>query len=146
MNLTLRADYGDRVFDYGLTFEGDEKDAVITVTAPENIKGFVVKIADGKTKTEFDGVSLYMGEIAELSETPACAAAMLVGAWKSGYITNCKYEKMNGVDTVAVTISPDDTREVRTWFDRETNQPLYCELMSDGKTVIYCKISDITYR
>ena len=146
MKLDLRADYGERVYDYELLFCGDEKNAELTVLAPESIKDFKIKIEDGQTSTEFEGIMLYMGSIAELSETPACAAAMLIDSWKSGYITDCKFENYNGADTTAVTICIDDHRETRTWFDKATSLPLYSELLCDGKAVVFCSFSEVTYR
>jgi len=146
MKLTLRADYGERAFDCELLFSGDENDGTVTVISPESVKDLTVKIKDGKSSTEFDGVSLYMGEIEELCETPACAAAVFLDAWKNGYITDCKYETLNGIKTVAVTSSLDEIREVRTWFNEETLLPVYAELLASGKTVIFCSISNVLYK
>ena len=146
MRLTLRADCKDRAFDYELAFSGDENDGTVTVISPESVRDLKITIKGGKTSTEFDGVSLYMGEISDLCETPACSPSVFIDAWKNGYITDSKYETLNNIKTVAVTASLDERREVRTWFEKSSHLPVYAELTVDGSTVIFCSIADVVYK
>lgn len=140
----VRADYGDKVYDFGLSFTGDENNGIIDVLAPESIAGFQIAIKDGKTHTEFDGVELYMGEVDKLETTPACTFTTLIGAWKNGYITNSRFELVGEKDAVALTICVTDTVETQTWFDKESLAPLRAEIICDGKTVIFCTFTDNT--
>ena len=144
-DMAVRADYGDEVADFDLHFTGDESSGTITVKAPESVAGFSIIISDGKVNTDFDGVSLYMGEIDELGKTPACAFMTVIEAWKSGYITNSKFELLDGIDTVALTACVDDTCEVRTWFNKDTLLPVHSELLSEGRVVLFCDFSNVVY-
>ncbi len=133
----VRADYGERQYEYELKYTGDENTGIIEVMSPESIAGFKINIEDGKVNTSFDDIVLYMGEISSLDITPACALPTILGSWKSGYITNSKYENLDGENTVAVTVCVDDETETRTWFESETLEPIKSEIINEGRTVVF---------
>ena len=146
MNMKLRADYGEKASDFELHFTGNENESIIDVISPPSIAGFQIVITGGEVNTEFDGVSLYMGKLSEIDETPACAVASIITAWKSGYITNSKFELYDNKETVALTICITDASETRTWFDKETLLPIHAELISEGKAILFCDFSDVSFR
>lgn len=140
----IKADYGERLYEYKVKYTGNENTGIIDVLSPESIAGFKVNITEGKVNTSFDDITLYMGETGELDITPACAIPTILGSWKNGYITNSKYENLDGTGTVAVTICVDDETETRTWFDKETLLPIVSEIITGGKTVVFVTFENET--
>ena len=62
--LELIADYGERVYEYGLSLSYQrEGDTTITVTAPEEAAGVTARITGGETFLEYDGASLETGPL-----------------------------------------------------------------------------------
>ena len=142
---TIRADYGQSVYDFSVSYVGNESEGLLTVLSPETVAGVEINISGGEVLADFDSVSLYMGTLDGLDISPACALCTFIQSWKSGYITASKEETLNDVKTVSLTICVDDTVETKTWFDAETLKPVYGELISEGQTVLFCSFSDTSY-
>ena len=144
ISTSVRADYGQRAYDFELHFTGNEKEGIIEVKSPESIAGSIIKISDGKVNTEFDGITLYMGQVSEIQETPACALVTLIDSWKNGYITDSVFETLNDIDAVAVTAYVSETCETRTWYNVDTMLPFYAEVITQGQTSLFCTLNQVT--
>ena len=138
----VRADYGDRVMDFGLDFTGLPDDGVITVTSPALIAGAQVKLGDGGTALSYSGAEVYTGEILPDGLSPVDAVPVMVSAWREGLITETAKERWGDTDCLAVIFRVDDDVDLRTWFDVE-GLPLHAEFTFDGCTVITADFYDM---
>ena len=69
--MTVTADYGQRVYEYTVTFSGSETDGLsLVITAPEEAAGITATIAQGQTFLTFDGVQLETGPLNEDGLSP----------------------------------------------------------------------------
>ena len=132
----IRADYGNRVYDYGVTFEGLPDSGTVSITAPESIAGTSFRLSDDGGTLIFDGAEVYTGEILPDGLSPADAVPLLINQWQSGLVTECVIEKFHDEDAVAALFSVSDDVTMRTWFGKESSLPLYAEIYFDGYTVI----------
>ena len=138
----IRADYGDRVMDFGLDFTGLPDDGVITVTSPEIIAGAQVKLGDGGTALSYTGAEVYTGEILPDGLSPVDAVPVMVSAWGGGLVTETVKERWGDTDCLAALYRVDDEVELRTWFDG-AGLPLHAEFIFDGYTVITADFYDM---
>ena len=61
-SLELTADYGQRVYTYGIGLNyASEGETTLTITAPENIAGVTARILEGETALEYDGMRVETG-------------------------------------------------------------------------------------
>lgn len=142
LRAAVRADYGDRVYDFVLSYEGDAENGLLTVEEPQSIRGVEVALGPEGVSLRFDGAVLDTGAIlGELS--PLEAFPTLVRAWQSGCVTDCWRETREGRSclTAEIDLTPAgaaEPRVCRTWFDRESGQPIRAEFLADGRGVLYC--------
>lgn len=146
--ISVRADYGSRVYDYKLrcVVEDDEMD--IEVVEPEGIKGLKAHVSEEGIGLEYEGTTLDTGELFGRGLSPLEAIPLMLNAWKSGYITETRSEKINKTETLAVTFdlkpAGSDTELTHTvWFDKESHLPVKAELMYGGYRVIDCVFGNV---
>ena len=64
--LAVTADYGQRVYEYGLALEYHrEGECVLTVISPEAVAGVTARLKDGSGSLEYDGVWVETGPLDE---------------------------------------------------------------------------------
>ena len=62
--LEVTADYGERVYTYGMALAWDqEAGTTLTLTAPEEVAGITVRVGKEDTALEYDGVRLETGPL-----------------------------------------------------------------------------------
>ena len=133
--MEVKADYGQRVYEYTVTFSGTEEEGLsLVITAPEEAAGITATVAQGQTFLTFDGV--------HLDALPAFLTAM-----ESGYIAETNSELLGETETLRLCFrdparSPGEGLETILWFDKAEKTLLQGELRSDGTTVIRCVFSD----
>ncbi len=93
----LTADYGQRVYTYGMDFTWQrEGETLLTLTAPEVIAGTTAHIAAGETALEYDGVMLETGPLNEAGLTPVDAVPALLSYAREGFAAECALEETEG--------------------------------------------------
>ena len=123
----LTADYGQRVYAYGLDFTWQrEGETLLTLTAPEVIAGTTAHIAAGETALEYDGVMLETGPLNAAGLAPVDAEES-----QRLHVICRDPESEPGTGT-----------EADLWFDGTTGALLRGEISDGGMTVIQCDISD----
>lgn len=146
----LTADYGQRVYTYGIDFvwrkEGETR---LVLTAPENVAGAVAHIEKGETALEFDGVMLETGALDSAGLTPIDAIPALLTYAREGFVSSCVVEETEEKRILHVVCSdpeksPGEGIEADLWFDCDTLILLRGEISTDGVTVIQCEITDFT--
>ncbi len=139
----LRADYGDRVYDYRVRFDGNAEEGTVSILAPENVAGAAVRFGADGTALGFDGTDVYTGELLPEGLSPVDALPMMVSAWREGLVTETVRERLDDTDCLASVFMISEEVSLRTWFDRCTGLPLRAEVSFDGYTVLTASFYDI---
>ena len=135
--MDVTADYGQRVYEYTVSFSSTQKDGMtLVITAPEEVAGITATVENGQTFLKFDGVQL-----SPLDALPAFIAAM-----QSGYIAETGSEMLGETETLRLCCREPEKPageglETVLWFDKAQKTLLRGELRSDGTTVVRCEFS-----
>ena len=143
MNMTLTADYGERVYEFKARFSGTGKSGTLEILAPENIKGLTVAFTEEGGRLEADGVSFDTGALFGNGLSPAEAAPLMLSAWESGYAFERASETVSGEAAAALTFDLDNGAILKTWFDRKTLLPIKAEISENGYTVLTAVFGDV---
>lgn len=145
----ITADYGQRVYAYGVDFQWDnEGETTLCLTAPKNISGSIAHIAAGETAFEFDGVMLETGAISADGATPIDLIPVLFCYTREGLVTSCGIENIENTAYLHITcINFDNTESAEIqadlWFSTE-NYHIFCgELSVDGNRRLQCQFSEV---
>lgn len=144
----LRADYGQRVYTYGIDFTWQrEGETILTLTAPEVIAGTTAHIAAGETALEYDGVMLETGPLNTEGLAPVDAIPALLAYAREGFAAECALEGAEGEEQKLHVVCRDPEKEPGTgteadlWFDPEAGDLLRGEISEGGTAIIQCEIS-----
>ena len=84
--LELTADYGQRVYTYGIDLSWQrEGETVLTITAPENVAGITARILEGESALEYDGMRVETGPLDGSGMSPVDAVPVLLDYAEGGY-------------------------------------------------------------
>ena len=139
----LRADYGDRVYDYVLSYAGSGEGGTLRIEEPLELEGIEAVLGDKGVTLRYDGFMLDTGAIlGELS--PLEAFPLLIRCWRSGFVTDCWRETWNGEAclTAQFDLTEAGAAEERLCVSRfrlSDGAPLEAELLADGRTVLLCR-------
>ncbi len=138
----LRADYGDRVYDYRLTYTGGSEGGKLRVEEPLELAEVEVELEKDHARVRYGDLLLDTGAIAA-RESPVQAFPLMIRAWLRGSVAECWQERLEGVDCVAAEIhlgeaGAEDRLLCRAWFRRDTGEPVYAELSKDSRVCIFC--------
>jgi len=146
----IRADYGQRVYDYTIDFTWQkEGDMVLTITQPLELTGVTATLHEGETLLQFEDVRLETGPISSEGLSPVDSLPALLEYIRSGNITQCGSEPIDAVKALRIQCGDPEAAmgsgtEAVLWFDQETHALLQGELRSDGFTVIQCTFTAFT--
>lgn len=141
----VTADYGRRVYTYGMEVQRTEGETVLTVTAPELVAGITARVTGKESRLEFDDLSLDTGPLDGEGLTPVSALPLLLDEITSGYMTGCSLEgDLLRVDCGDPEGTPGQGREVVLWFRLEDHTLIRGEVFWDGTLVIQCLFSQFT--
>ena len=139
----MRADYGDRVYDYLLRYDGGAAGGTLTVEEPLELAGVEALIGESGVTLRYDGALLDTGAIlGKLS--PLEAFPLLLRCWQSGCLTDCWRESWNGENCLTAEFDlseagEEETRLCRTRFRASDGEALTAELIADGAVVLSCR-------
>lgn len=142
----VRADYGNRIYDYVLSYVGSPTGGMLTVEEPEMLAGVGVEIGEQGIRLHWDGAELDTGAILG-NLNPVQAFPLLLRCWRSGPVLECWQEMRDEVSCLTVDFdlseagSP-DTRRCRTWFSLDTEEPVAAEVSENGRTVLFVTFLD----
>ena len=141
----ITADCGDRIFEYGMKYEGSAESGTITVVSPELIAGLRVKtdFASGAASLLYDGAELMAEELDGDGLTAVSAIPAMLERWKNGYVSEAAGELLGGVKYAALTYPISGETTLKTWFDPDTLLPYRAEISASGKTVIFCSFQNV---
>lgn len=131
----ITADYGDRLYTFGMRCTADEKgDMTFLVTAPETISGITGQITREGGALTFTQTALQFGLLADDQLSPVSAPWVLVKTLRGGYITSA------GMENDALRLSVNDSYEedalnLDIWLNRE-DVPQRAEICYAGKRIL----------
>ena len=142
----LRADYGQRVYDYTLDLSVSEEEILLTVTEPELIAGITARIKADEHVLEFDDLRLETGSLDETGLTPISAIPRMLTAIRQDYLTACSFEESGSlrVSCGDPDLPPGTGTEYVLWFHPETHDLIQGEISVDGIRRIFCTFSPFT--
>lgn len=146
----LHADYGERVYDYRVSFRWQKDgEMVLEILEPESLVGTSARIAAGETYLSFDGVSLETGPLSPDGLSPIDAIPAALRYLCEGYIAACGSETRGERDCLRLqmrepSLAAGEGTEAVLWLDKESGALLFAELMQDGITVLRAEFLDFT--
>lgn len=146
----IRADYGQRVYDYTIDFTWQKDgDMVLTITQPEEVAGVTAILHQGETLLQYEDVRLETGPVSPEGLSPVDSIPAFLEYVRSGSITQCGSELLDTVEALRIQCGDPEAAmgsgtEAILWFDKETHALIQGELRSDGFAVIQCKFTAFT--
>ncbi len=139
----VRADYGDRVYDFLLDYEGSGEGGTLRVEEPLELEGVEADIEEKGVTLRYDGVMLDTGAILG-NLSPLEAFPLLVRTWQSGFVTDCWRESWNGEACLTARFDLTEAGEAEerlcvSRFRPKDGTPLSAEFLADGRTVLSCE-------
>ena len=141
--MSLSANYGEKVYDYRISFDLSENGGTLEILEPEEISGVIATVSDGGATLSFDGAEVYSGEILPDGLSPLSAIPVITNAWRTGLVIESVKESIDGTGCASITFRISDDVSLRTWFEIETHLPLYAELVYNGYSVITCSFDNV---
>ncbi len=143
--VSLTADYGERVYDYVLDLAAEGEETVLTLRAPETVAGITARLTEKDHVLEYDGLSLETGDLDGRGLTPISAVPVLLETARTGCFAACSLEEegkrlrvdyqeaegASGVETVL-------------WFDTDTHALTAGEIRVEGWRSLRCEFADFT--
>lgn len=148
--MELTADYGQRVYDYSVSFTGSQEEGTtLTITAPEEAAGITAVAKEGQTWLDYDGVRLETGPLDPQGLSPMDALPALLTELETGTVAEVGTETDGDLSLLRLTLrdpegTPGTGRETVFWFDKAQKTLLRAELRNDGATVVSCVFSSFT--
>ena len=143
--VTLTADYGRRVYEYGVAMTWErEGETALTLTAPENVAGVTARVRAGEAALEYDGLRVETGPLDGSGLSPLAGLPLLLEYARTGWMAECGMEELDRgavlrVDCRDPEKAPGEGRTCTLWFDPDTHALLRGELAQDGFTVLRCE-------
>lgn len=142
LSANLSADYGDRRYDYVLSYTGDGKSGEVNILSPEEVSGISAQIdKDKRVSLKCDGVLIDTGVLYGSGTTPVEALPLIVNAIREGYVAAVYHEQIDGCECFVAELdeTPAGSNEktlYTLWFSTESNALLRAEIAINGFTVI----------
>ena len=148
--LSVTADYGQRVYEFEMDAAVTEEETVLTLTAPDTVAGITARVTEEGGALEYDGLILDTGELGPDGLSPMSAFPALLTAAGSGFITACAQEEREGETLLRVTCaapdaSPGEGVETVLWFRPDTHQLMGGEIWTEGLRVICCRCKNFRF-
>ena len=142
----LRADYGQRVYDYTLDVSVSEEEILLTVTEPDLIAGITARIKADENFLEFDDLRLETGALDETGLTPISAIPRMLTAIRQDYLTTYCFDESGAlrVSCGDPDLPPGTGTEYTLWFHPDTHDLMQGEISVDGVRRIFCTFSPFT--
>ncbi|MDR3310509.1 MAG: hypothetical protein LBS90_04100 [Oscillospiraceae bacterium] len=137
----VRADYGERVYDFALEYAYSDGECAVTVRKPDEIAGITARVSSGGATIEWDGASVDTGTLPG-GVSPAVLFAVICEELKTGYIVSAVAGKSGGTETLSVTTEVSGEVSQTTVFALATLTPLTSELYSAGRLVLSAQYAD----
>lgn len=140
----IRADYGDRVYDFGVDCRFLLEDgAVLTVTSPEEIAGITAEVSQDGAQVSFDGVQLDFGQMANGHVAPMALPWLLGSGWANAYLESA-VEDGEYLRVTCLMGYGEEEITLLTWLD-QNRIPVQCEVIYDGTRCLTAAINEFQF-
>lgn len=134
----VTAEYPDGEISFTLCCSEDGAGgAEVEVLAPEIISGIKAHIAPDSSQLIYDGVILDTGDLDGWGLTPMSAMPKLIEAVRNGALESFERDG----ERITLSLASDDHIVADITLDGMM-VPISAELLSDGRTVVLCKITE----
>lgn len=144
-NAAITADYGDKVYTFSMTCQGDAQGNLsFMVTEPESIFGITGTVSDTGGKLTFDNAALQFDLMADDQVTPISAPWILLKTLRSGYLTSACTEE----ELLRLTIDDsyeDDALQLDIWLNGD-DEPVRSEILYDGRRILSIEVTNFEIR
>ena len=131
----ITADYGDRIYQFSLSCQGDSQGNVtFAVTAPESIAGITGRIDHGAGQLCFDDAALQFDLMADGQVTPVSAPWILLKTLRGGCLTAAGQEE----DLLRLTMDDsyaEDALRMEIWLNGN-DLPVRGEIYYGGRRIL----------
>ncbi|MBQ2602393.1 MAG: hypothetical protein II583_03130 [Oscillospiraceae bacterium] len=139
LTASVRADYGERVYDFDLCYERTDGGATVTILSPESVAGISARVGEDGLTLEYEGAEVYTGALTDDGLSPAAALPLAVDAWGGGLLLSARIE--SGLLVCEHFISESVT--LVSSFDSESLVPVSSELISGGYRTLLMEFGDV---
>ena len=136
----IRADFGEKFYDFTLAADYTQEETRLTVQAPDVISGISAVVTKDGAKLEFDDMELDFGKMANGNVSPVSVPWLLCQCWVGEYISSAgadgdyyRVTYLRGYEDEEVTVD--------TWFDAE-GHPVRAEVTYGGVRCVSANIKD----
>lgn len=145
--IQMRLNQGDFVSDYTLSYAGQpENEHILTVTAPSELAGLVVRVRNDKTmEVTYDGAVFLPATLEGTTLSPIAILCDLVSNWQTGYADSVQTEKQKDQPMIIWTAYSANTGEEMTYctvFRKDTLEPCSANCFHEGVCVLSLTFSD----
>lgn len=135
----IRADYGERVYEFTMSVATSGEETTLTVLQPESISGITARVSEDRTSVTFDGTELDFGILANGLLSPVETPWLLMQCWKQAYIA---YAGADGDQQRVTYLRGYDEEEITvdTWFS--SGVPVYAEVSCGDTRYLTVEITD----
>ncbi len=145
----VTADYGDKVYQYQITLQGNERGGEVEVTEPASIAGTGYRWQKGSCTALCGDITLATGHLSEDGLSPADAMPVLLAALASGREIAAEEQTLDGKDVLFLELSnpnrPEEASRVQVWLDRSNGALCRGEILWQDKTVITVDFNHFSY-
>ncbi|MBR5489709.1 MAG: hypothetical protein IKV79_00390 [Oscillospiraceae bacterium] len=138
----LCAELSQEVFTCRLNCLHEKGETIIEIIEPENLAGIKVRMKDGETALEFDGIILAIENPMMGESSPLGAMGLFMDALRCGFINQMWMERENEQALAVYEMYVDDNTSAKLWFWEENFALMNAELVRNGRSVVKCKITD----
>ena len=138
LSADVSADYGDRCYEYSLSYTGDGKSGEVSILSPEEICGISASIDDNKkVSLKYGDMLIDTGVLYGTGVTPVETLPLIVNAIREGYVSSVYIEKLKDTDYIVVDIDETPAGESEKiiytlWFSTENNALHKAEISTGG--------------
>lgn len=141
----VTADYGDKLYTFGLSCEADTKgNLTFAVTEPESIAGITGTVTEEGGRLTFDDTALQFDLMADDQISPVSAPWVFLKTLRSGYLTSaCQEEEL-----LRLTIDDsyeDDALQLDIWLG-SGDLPVRAEMLHDERRILSLDVTNFQIR
>ncbi len=138
------AELGEGVFNCSLRCTHGGGETVVEILSPEGIAGIKARLSEGETRLEYDGIILALGDPMVGESSPLAAMPLIISALLEGHVNYIWTETEDERSLAAAEVYVDENTSLSLWFQRENFALTHAELVSGGRAVVKCQITDFT--
>ena len=136
----IRADYGDKVYEFQVSVAGDLNSGTLKVTAPASVAGTSFTWMEGVGAVAYGEITLETGTLSPDGLSPVDAVPVVLQSLATGTTVTACLETLEGEEVLFWELVPPgltaEESTVLVWLGRQEWDLLGWEITSRGRTVV----------